>query len=172
MRTKAGKASLKRNSSSFCIWRMNAKYEKRWAPIDEQVEPLVKSKGLEVDNTDELHQSLLRIGHYRLSAYWFPYKILNAEGQTVFREGTNFDEAIRAYKFDRDLRIVMLSTIAEIEIYFRSRLSYLAAKEDGSFGFPESTKARLNREYPAAKKSERFIKHFVATGRGRPIHRR
>lgn len=138
------------------------KYEKQWASIDEQVELLVKNKGLEVDDTDELRQSLLRIGYYRLSAYWFPYKTLNAEGQTVFREGTNFNEVMRAYKFDRDLRLVMFSAIADIEIYFRSRLSYLAAEEDGSFGFPESTKARLNREYSAAKKSEQFIKHFVA----------
>ena len=137
-------------------------YEKQWASIDEQVELLVKNKGLKVDDTDELRRSLLRIGYYQLSAYWFSYKTLNAEGQTVFREGTSFNGIMRACKFDRDLRLVIFSAIADIEIYFRSRLSYLAAEEDGSFGFPESTKARLNREYSAAKKSEQFIKHFVA----------
>ena len=69
---------------------------------------------------------------------------------------------MRAYKLDRDLRLVMLSAIADLEIYLRSRLSYLAVEEDGSFGFPESTKARLNREFSAVKNSEQLIKHFVA----------
>ena len=69
---------------------------------------------------------------------------------------------MRAYKLDRDLRLVMLSAIADIEIYLRSRLSYLAVEEDGSFGVPESTKARLNREFSAVKNSEQLIKHFFA----------
>lgn len=69
---------------------------------------------------------------------------------------------MRAYEFDRDLRLVMFGAIAEIEIFFRGRLSYLASGEDGIFGFPESVKPRLSREYSAANKGEQFIKHFVA----------
>lgn len=69
---------------------------------------------------------------------------------------------MRAYEFDRDLRLVMFGAIAEIEIFFRGRLSYLASREDGIFGFPESVKPRLSREYSAANKGEQFIKHFVA----------
>lgn len=138
------------------------KYEKQWASIDDQIELLTKVKGLEVGNVDELRLALRNIGYYRLSAYWFPYKTIDTEGRAVFCENTSFAEIMRACEFDRDLRLVMFDAIAEIEIYFRGRLSYLASGEDGIFGFPESVKPRLSREYYAAKKSEQFIKHFVA----------
>lgn len=138
------------------------KYEKQWASIDDQIELLTKVKGLEVGNVDELRLALRNIGYYRLSAYWFPYKTIDTEGRAVFCENTSFAEIMRAYEFDRDLRLVMFDAIAEIEIYFRGGLSYLASGEDGIFGFPESVKPRLSREYYAAKKSEQFIKHFVA----------
>lgn len=138
------------------------KYEKQWASIDEQIAFLTKVKGLEVDNIDGLRLALRNIGYYRLSAYWFPYKTIDAKGQAVFCENTSFTKIMRAYEFDRDLRLVMFGAIAEIEVYFRGRLSYLASGEDGVFGFPESVKLRLSREYSAAKKGEQFIKHFVA----------
>ena len=130
--------------------------------IDNQIALLTKVKGLDCDNLDGLRCALNRIGYYRLSAYWFPYKTLDDEGRTVFCAGTTFDEVMRTYEFDRDLRVVMFDAISEIEIFFRSRLSHLASGEKGAFGYPDSAKFRLSREYTAAKKSEQFIKHFAA----------
>lgn len=139
------------------------KYEKPWLSIDDQIDLLINVKGLKCNDTRELRRALTRIGFYRLSAYWFPYKTTDDEGRTVFLANTSFDEIMCAYGFDRELRLLMFEAIADIEIYFRSRLSYLAAGEDGVFGYPGSAGPRLGREYAAAKKNEQFIKHFVDT---------
>lgn len=139
------------------------KYTKMWIPVDDQVKLLTEGKGLCCDNVDELKEALENIGYYRLSAYWFPYKTVSDSGKTVFREGTTFDEVMRAYEFDRRLRLLMFDAVARIEVFLRSRLAYFAAKESGAFGYPESVKSKLAKEYSIAKKSEQYIKHFAGT---------
>ena len=137
------------------------KYAKKWISIDDQVDLLTRGKGLGCNNVDDLKKSLETIGYYRLSAYWFPYKTSSGDGKTVFREGTTFDEIMRTYEFDRRLRLLMFEAVARIEVFLRSRLAYFAAKEDGAFGYPDSARTKLSREYSAAKKSEQYIKHFA-----------
>lgn len=130
------------------------KYAKKWISIDDQVDLPTRGKGLGCNNVDDLKRSLETIGYYRLSAYWFPYKTSSGDGKTVFREGTTFDEIMRTYEFDRRLRLLMFEAVARIEVFLRSRLAYFAAKEDGAFGYPDSARTKLSREYSAAKKSE------------------
>lgn len=139
------------------------KYAKKWISIDDQVDLLTRGKGFGCNNVDDLKRSLETIGYYRLSAYWFPYKTSSGDGKTVFREGTTFDEIMRTYEFDRRLRLLMFEAVARIEVFLRSRLAYFAAKEDGTFGYPDSARTKLSREYSAAKKSEQYIKHFANT---------
>ena len=139
------------------------KYAKKWISIDDQVDLLTRGKGFGCNNVDDLKRSLETIGYYRLSAYWFPYKTSSGDGKTVFREGTTFDEIMRTYEFDRRLRLLMFEAVARIEVFLRSRLAYFAAKEDGAFGYPDSARTKLSREYSAAKKSEQYIKHFANT---------
>lgn len=103
------------------------------------------------------------IGYYRLSAYWFPYKVTSSDGKAMFQKGTSFDEIMRTYEFDRRLRLLMFEAVARIEVFLRSRLAYFAVQEDGVFGYPDSAKSKLSREYSAAKKSEQYIKHFADT---------
>lgn len=138
------------------------KYTKAWTSIDNQVKLLTEGKGLCCDNVDELKKALETIGYYRLSAYWFPCKIASSDGKTLFREGTTFNEIMRAYEFDRRLRLLMFEAVARIEVFLRSRLAYFAAEEDGAFGYPESAKDKLAKEYSIAKKSEQYIKHFAS----------
>lgn len=89
------------------------KYTKMWIPVDDQVKLLTEGKGLCCGNVDELKEALENIGYYRLSAYWFPYKTVSDSGKTVFREGATFDEAMRAYEFDRRLRLLMFDAVPE-----------------------------------------------------------
>lgn len=139
------------------------KYTKKWISIDDQVKLLTEEKGLCCGNVDELKRALEAVGYYRLSAYWFPYKTVSGGGKTVFRKGTTFDEVMRTYEFDRRLRLLMFDAVARIEVFLRSRLAYFAAEESGVFGYPESTKGKLAKEYSIAKKSEQYIKHFANT---------
>ena len=137
-------------------------YDKPWKSIDEQVKLLTDSKGLACDDVETLKQALVEIGYYRLSAYWFPYKIIGSDGCSRFRSGTSFEAVLRSYEFDRRLRLLMFDAIGKIEVFLRSRISHLASRESGAFGYPENAIPRLKREFAAAKKSEQYIKHFGA----------
>lgn len=138
------------------------KYSKTWISINDQIELLTKGKGLECDDVDTLRKALETVGYYRLAAYWFPYKTTSDEGKSVFREGTTFDGIMRTYEFDRRLRLLMFEAVGRIEVFLRSRLAYFAAEEDGAFGYPESAKDKLAKEYSIAQKSEQYIKHFAS----------
>lgn len=138
------------------------KYSKTWISINDQIELLTKGKGLECDDVDTLRKALETVGYYRLAAYWFPYKTTSDEGKSVFREGTTFDGIMRTYEFDRRLRLLMFEAVGRIEVFLRSRLAYFAAEEDGAFGYPESAKGKLAKEYSIAQKSEQYIKHFAS----------
>ena len=139
------------------------KYTKTWISIDDQIRLLTESKELDCDNVDALKRALETIGYYRLSAYWYPYKTTSDEGKTIFREGTTFAGIMRTYEFDRKLRLLMFEAVSRIEVFMRSRLAYFAAREDGVFGYPKSTKNKLLQEYSIAKKSEQYIEHFAST---------
>lgn len=137
-------------------------YDKPWKSIDEQAKLLTDYKGLACDDVETLKQALVEIGYYRLSAYWFPYKVIGSDGRSRFRSGTSFEAVLRSYEFDRRLRLLMFDAIGKIEVFLRSRIAYLTSRESGAFGYPENTIPRLKREFAAAKKSEQYIKHFVA----------
>ena len=117
-------------------------YTKPWMSIDDQVEFLTK-KGLACDSPEKLRARLITIGYYRLSAYWFPYKIVDTSGDTVFRAGTSFEYIMRTYDLDSSLRLLIFEAVGKVEVFLRSRLAYFAAGENGVFGYPsESTLPR------------------------------
>ncbi len=138
------------------------KYEKPWMSIDEQVEQLTADKGLLCTDEAALRRALLEIGYYRLSAYWFPYKTLREDGRSRFRDGTTLEAVLRTCEFDRRLRQLIFDAVGRIEIYLRSRIAHLASMESGPFGYPEGAVPRLKKEFSAAKRSEQYVKHFVA----------
>ncbi|MDO4849486.1 MAG: Abi family protein [Coriobacteriia bacterium] len=91
------------------------KYEKPWKSIEEQAE-LLTSKGLVCSDKVALERALREIGYYRLSAYWFPYKVLDADGSAHFRDNTTLEMVLRSYEFDRRLRMLMFDAIGKIEL--------------------------------------------------------
>lgn len=111
------------------------KYRKSRISINEQIALLTENKGLKCSDQSELERALVEVDHYRLSAYWFPYKTKCKSGITIFREGTAFEAIIYTYEFDRALRQLMFDAVGRIEIYLRSRIAYLAPEERGPFCF-------------------------------------
>ena len=138
------------------------KYEKPWKSIEEQAELLTVGKGLVCADGVALERALIEIGYYRLSAYWFPYKVQDKDGRMRFLEGTTLEVVLRSYEFDRRLRLLMFDAIGKVEVFLRSRIAHLASQESGPFGYPDKALPRLKREFSAAKKNEQYVKHFVA----------
>lgn len=50
------------------------KYRKSRISINEQIALLTENKGFKCSNQSELERALVEVGHYKLSAYWFPCK--------------------------------------------------------------------------------------------------
>jgi abortive infection bacteriophage resistance protein len=105
-------------------------YQKPFLSYQSQIS-LLKSRGMSfADETKSLHL-LKRIGYYRLSVYWRP--LLSDKRNLVFKPNANFETAFALYKFDRELRQLILSELEKIEIAVRSQMAYSLSTAHGSF---------------------------------------
>lgn len=108
---------------------------KRALTLDKQVE-LLRSRGMTIADEDKAKEVLLDIGYYRLGFYWFPFeKSYPAKHNRTheFKDGSNFDDAVKLYYFDYKLRSKLAFYINRIEINFRNFLTYtLSNKHAGN----------------------------------------
>lgn len=142
------------------------KYSKPALTFDEQADQLL-ARGLVADRS-ELLARLQSVSYYRLSAYWYPFRLPDAD---VFQEGTTLREVWRRYTFDRHLRLVVLDAVERVEVSVRTELTYALAHEQGPFGYLQANNLpnlppdkhrefldQLARE--CANSREHFMAHF------------
>jgi abortive infection bacteriophage resistance protein len=119
-------------------------YNKPWQNFDEQLDLLI-SRGLMVTDRTKALKYLQRIGYYRLSGYWFPFRerswpliLLDQHGHKpakkqrretrialdVFQPGATFENAINLYIFDKKLRLLVMDALERIEIALRVDISH------------------------------------------------
>lgn len=163
-------------------------YAKPYLTVDQQLEKL-KSRGLTVTDEDRAKAYLSRIGYYRLSGYWFPFRVATRTRQpngrmlTVagddFKPGVEFRHIVELYVFDKNLRMVVLDAIERVEIGLRSSIALLMGQKgawahrdpallDGKFA--RRADPRTGRvphadwlaklDQDFAKSNEQFAKHF------------
>jgi abortive infection bacteriophage resistance protein len=107
-------------------------FTKNYADANQHVALLV-ARGMQVEDAEKAQLCLRRIGYYRLSAYWYPFRKLIVcpyTGRTPvvhrfdeFIPGTSFDEVVDFYVFDKELRILLLDALERIEIALRSNIA-------------------------------------------------
>jgi abortive infection bacteriophage resistance protein len=169
-------------------------YSKPYLPIPGQL-ALIKSRGMLISD-DALAQSFLnRIGYYRLSGYWYPYRESAGTGANLvvgdkFRPGAKFSEVVELYVFDKRLRLLMMDVIERIEIALRVQITlelgklgshahrdvsalhpnFLRPSAKGSLESHHQKWLRLHDEAFARSKEE-FAKHFKSkyAGEAPPI---
>ncbi|PFG48579.1 abortive infection bacteriophage resistance protein [Amycolatopsis sulphurea] len=145
-----------------------------------QVE-LLKGRGMEIQRTAEAEAVLMRVGYYRLSGYWYPYrKAAVSPGlprRDEFRAGTSLDRVLALYELDRRLKLLVLDCIERIEVSLRVRTAYTIGRRgafahldprelDGRFSEKgKDGKSRyatwLSRIAEAQRRStEDFVQHF------------
>ena len=114
-------------------------YSKPHLSYDQQAE-LLLSRGLEADR-HELIQRLRNVGYYRLSAYWHPFRERDAAGNVLSTlvPGTSLSKVWLLYRFDRDLRLLLLDAIERIEVALRSRLAYLHTQGQSPFAYASAS---------------------------------
>lgn len=94
--------------------------------VEEQISQLA-IRGMKLGDKDKAKENLLDIGYYRLGFYWFPFEKSYPKKHNRdhnFKEGTEFDYAIKLYYFDFDLRNIFLRYISRIEVHFRTTFIY------------------------------------------------
>lgn len=119
------------------------KYTKPHLTFDQQINQLVE-RGLIVDLPEQARHNLQMIGYYRLSAYWYQWRVRpyghNEATDTPhdeFEGGHSFEEAVDLYSFDRRLRLMLMDAIERIEVALRVRIAYIVGRH-GPLGYLEA----------------------------------
>ncbi len=92
--------------------------------VEEQI-ALLESRGMVFDcDLEKVKETLLDIGYYRLGfySYYFQDKVTHQ-----FNTHVNFNDIIKLYYFDFDMKMLLLRYIYRIEVHFRTQLLYHAS---------------------------------------------
>lgn len=104
-------------------------YEKPYLTIDEQLN-LLESRGCELGNRESARALLHRVGYYRLSGYWYPFR--ESTESDMFVEGTTLAQVAEIYEFDRKLRLLTLDAIERVEVAMRFQVGHTLGRH-GAF---------------------------------------
>src|SRR5690606_8635323 len=139
-----------------------AVYAKPWTSYADQLQ-ILQQRGMQVTDSAKALEYLERIGYYRLSGYWHDMRQWHrdATGQRVvheeFKSGTQFQDVVALYVFDKRLRLLALDALERIEIALRVDLSYRLGQK-GAFSYQDP--ANFHPNFVAAQQSRsRLSKH-------------
>ncbi len=115
-------------------------YDRPWKSFEEQLE-LLEARGMVVADEAAALEYLERVGYYRLSAYWYPFRVFETVGHDRhgrpiskatdrFVPDTQFVDAVRLYLFDKELRLRLTDALERIEIALRVDIAYLLGERD------------------------------------------
>lgn len=159
---------------------LSVAYTKPYLTVQDQL-ALIKSRGMSISDNALAEVFLNRIGYYRLSGYWYPYRASTGVGANrvigdEFRSGTKFSEVVELYVFDKKLRILMMDAIERIEIALRVQITLELGKL-GSHAHRDANALHPNFQRPVSgegqhqkwlrrhddafdRSKEEFAKHF------------
>ena len=84
---------------------------------------------------------LERIGYYRLTAYWYSFRVFRLEQDPTtkalstvrtdqFETNTQFVDAVELYLYDKKLRLLVMDALERIEIGLRVDIAYLLGQRN------------------------------------------
>lgn len=144
------------------------KYDKPPLSFDQQID-LLLSRGMAIPDRSRALRYLTHINYYRLRAYWLPFEEPAGGGNHQFRAGTQFEDVLSLYIFDRKFRLLVLEAIERVEVSFRTQFAYVIGNRYGSHAYLDpayfksaDTHAQcmesLREEYTRSR--ETFIEHY------------
>jgi len=116
----------------FHTLRMAHQYQEQPLSSAELIE-LLKSRRLLIPDEARATRYLDTIGYYRLSGYMYPLQA--SDGSHRFVAGTSFDVVVRAYKFDKRLRAIVMEYMERVEVVLRAKLTNYYSLEHGFFWY-------------------------------------
>lgn len=138
--------------------------------VDQHLETL-RERGLEIPDEARARHYLANISYFRLSAYTRPYYRPDLD-EHRFLAGTNFEDVLDLYVFDRELRLLLLDAIERIEVALRAQLANTLAEHHGAHGYldPSVFDTRYSHSWLLAqleragqgREVETFLAHYRA----------
>lgn len=98
-------------------------YLKQPTTSQQQIKQL-QEEGLIISDVSKAEKFLENVAYYRLRSYWIIFEASAAP--RVFKPGTKFEDITNLYLFDEQLRKLIFSYIAKIEISLRAVFSNLS----------------------------------------------
>jgi len=108
------------------------KYPKQSLSFAEQADRLL-ARGLGA-RRDELIARLEAVNYYRLSAYWYTFRIPNDPDDRLM-PGTTLAAVWDRYVFDRQLRLLVMDAIERVEVAVRTQVVNRHVMRHGPFGY-------------------------------------
>jgi abortive infection bacteriophage resistance protein len=138
------------------------KYSKPAISFEQQADLLLQ-RGLQADRV-QLIEVLSRVGYYRLTAYWYPFRQQNGS----FLLGTTLDAIWRRYTFDRQLRLLAMDAIERVEVaVLRTLMVEQHSRKYGPFGYRDEKTFRP--EFSGKDHQRLLVEIDHATGRSREL---
>ncbi len=156
---------------------MPENYTKPALTFEEQL-LLLHERGLSVPNKDEALKNLECNSYYRLSGYWYPFRVKRDNVITdQLRPGTTWEQIIELYEFDRRLRLLLIDAIDRVEIAIRTQVITTLAHSYGAFAHTDPAnfhgsflhvKWLKTIEVEVGRSKEEFIQHYQRKYNGFP----
>lgn len=153
-------------------------FQKPSLSLQEQLDQL-QQRGMQVDDIQQAKSLLSSISYYRMSAYWYPFRLKeNKKVLSEFEEGTNLNQAIFLYEFDRNLRLLIIDAVERVEITLRTRVVNELTHKYGPFAHanPSNFHPKFNHRKwlsdvtkEVERSSDEFISHYKNKYDGFPI---
>ncbi|MFD7012409.1 Abi family protein [Rhodococcus jostii] len=94
----------------------------------------IKSRGMQIDDEAKAARWLEAVGYYRLSGYWYPFRLRDPSDperrSDMFAAGSTFREVTQLYEFDRHLKSLIHSGLERVEVAMRSQIGYTLGQHD------------------------------------------
>jgi abortive infection bacteriophage resistance protein len=137
-------------------------FTKPYLTVADQI-ALLKRRGLAVTDDARAAAALERIGYYRLSGYWYPFRVSSATSpggtrsvEDDFRPGAEFGQIVDLYVFDKKLRLLTLDAIERVEVALRTDIALLLGRH--------SPVAHRNPAYLHGKFTKTLLRGKAGTG--------
>ena len=108
---------------------MAIKSPKIWTSFEDQL-TLLQQRGMIVEDKDKALHYLSKLGYYRLSGYFYPFRQFDGSGRRAdcFAEATYFNDVLALYMFDKALRVLAMDALERIEVAVKVEVAYLLGK--------------------------------------------
>ncbi|MGX5203448.1 Abi family protein [Aliikangiella sp. IMCC44632] len=153
-------------------------YNKPALSFTDQLSKL-EQRGMAIENHQDALNKLSSISYYRLSGYWFPFRLRDMSGNVSsdFEPNTTFNKVAELYEFDRKLRELVLDAIERVEVAVRTQFTYHIGRRYGAFGHTNASNFHNNFDHlkwlsklqaETERSSDKFIKHYKDKYQGFP----